>query len=57
MTLSEENYLKAIFNLEEQTHKGVPTNAIAEMMKSKASSATDMVKSLSEKDLLKYNPY
>jgi len=57
MTLSEENYLKAIFNLEEQTHKGVPTNAIAEMMKTKASSATDMVKRLSEKDLLKYKPY
>ena len=57
MTLSEENYLKAIFNLEEQTHKGVPTNAIAEMMETKASSATDMVKRLSEKDLLKYKPY
>lgn len=57
MTLSEENYLKAIFNLEEQTHKGVPTNAIAEMMETKASSATDMVKRLSEKELLKYKPY
>jgi len=57
MTLSEENYLKAIFNLEEQTHKSVPTNAIAEMMETKASSATDMVKRLSEKELLKYKPY
>lgn len=57
MTLSEENYLKAIFNLEEQTKKGVSTNAIAELMETKASSATDMVKRLADKDLLNYKPY
>jgi len=57
MTLSEENYLKAIFNLEEQTEKGVSTNSIAEFMETKASSATDMVKRLSKKQLLEYKPY
>ncbi|SHI86297.1 iron (metal) dependent repressor, DtxR family [Mesonia phycicola] len=57
MTLSEENYLKAIFNLQQETDKGVSTNAIAEFMDTKASSATDMIKRLSEKKLLIYKPY
>ncbi|MBB4118347.1 MAG: metal-dependent transcriptional regulator [Mesonia hippocampi] len=57
MTLSEENYLKAIFHLEKKYTKGVPTNAIAEEMDTKASSATDMIKRLSEKDLIAYKPY
>ncbi|HLS30144.1 MAG TPA: metal-dependent transcriptional regulator [Flavobacteriaceae bacterium] len=57
MTFSEENYLKAIFHLEEDFEDGVPTNALAEMMQTKASSATDMVKRLAEKKLLHYIPY
>jgi len=57
MTFSEENYLKAIFHLEKKHAKGVPTNALAEMMSTKASSATDMVKRLAEKKLLHYKPY
>lgn len=57
MTLSEENYLKAVFHLEKQYKDGVPTNALSEEMKTKASSATDMVKRLSEKGLLAYKPY
>lgn len=57
MTFSEENYLKAIYHLEKIHPKGVPTNALAEEMKTKASSATDMVKKLAEKELLHYIPY
>lgn len=57
MTFSEENYLKAIFHLEENFENGVPTNALAEMMQTKASSATDMVKRLAEKQFLHYIPY
>lgn len=57
MTFSEENYLKAIFHLEKQYAEGVPTNALAERMNTKASSATDMIKRLAEKDLLIYKPY
>ena len=56
-TFSEENYLKAIYHLENQHKKGVPTNALAEMMATKASSATDMIKRLSEKDLVAYKKY
>ena len=54
---SEENYLKAIFHLERSFPTGVSTNALAEEMETKASSVTDMVKKLSEKDLVKYKKY
>src|SRR5690606_3327367 len=56
-SLSEENYLKAIFHLERSYPGGVSTNALAEEMETKASSVTDMVKKLSEKDLVKYKKY
>jgi len=56
-SLSEENYLKAIFHLESSYPSGVSTNALAEEMETKASSVTDMVKKLSEKDLVKYRKY
>jgi DtxR family transcriptional regulator, Mn-dependent transcriptional regulator len=56
-TSSEENYLKAIYHLEIDTDKGVSTNAIAEKLVTKASSVTDMVKKLSEKELIIYKKY
>ena len=57
MTFSEENYLKAIYHLTNQTNSEVSTNAIAEMMETKASSVTDMLKKLAEKDLVIYKKY
>ena len=56
-TFSEENYLKAIYHLEIDVDKGVSTNAIAEKLETKASSVTDMVKKLSEKELIIYKKY
>ncbi len=56
-SLSEENYLKAIFHLERSFPTGVSTNALAEEMNTKASSVTDMVKRLSEKKLVNYKKY
>jgi DtxR family Mn-dependent transcriptional regulator len=56
-SLSEENYLKAIFHLQKNSKAGVSTNALAEEMQTKASSVTDMVKKLSEKDLVIYEKY
>lgn len=56
-TFSEENYLKAIYHIENQYKKGVSTNALAEEMETKASSATDMIKRLSEKELVAYKKY
>ena len=57
MTFSEENYLKAIYHLTTVTETEVSTNAIAETMDTKASSVTDMLKKLAEKDLVNYIKY
>lgn len=57
MTFSEENYLKTIYHLTTISDTEVSTNAIAEMMETKASSVTDMLKKLSEKDLINYKKY
>lgn len=57
ISLSEENYLKTIFHLENAFPEGVSTNALAENLESKASSVTEMVKKLSKKSLVKYKKY
>ncbi len=57
MTFSEENYLKTIYHLTVSLESDVSTNAIAEMMETKASSVTDMLKKLAEKDLVHYKKY
>ncbi|HKK12596.1 MAG TPA: metal-dependent transcriptional regulator [Flavobacteriaceae bacterium] len=57
VTLSEENYLKAIYHLGKQGSQAVSTNAIAEQMDTKASSVTDMVKKLAEKNFVNYVKY
>jgi DtxR family Mn-dependent transcriptional regulator len=57
MTFSEENYLKTIYHLTSATEAGVTTNAIAEMIETKASSVTDMLKKLAEKELVIYKKY
>lgn len=57
MTFSEENYLKTIYHLTIISDSEISTNAIAEMMETKASSVTDMLKKLAEKDLINYKKY
>lgn len=57
MTISEENYIKVIYHLSLVSPKGVNTNAIAGMLDTKASSVTDMLKKLSEKELVSYQKY
>jgi len=57
MTYSEENYLKTIYHLTSMTEEAISTNAIAEKMDTKASSVTDMLKKLAEKDLVNYIKY
>ena len=56
-SFTEENYLKAIFKLIEQDGDGVTTNAIADRVKTKAASVTDMLKKLSDKKLINYRKY
>ncbi|MDB2571301.1 metal-dependent transcriptional regulator [Polaribacter sp.] len=56
-TLSEENYLKTIYHLGLNSEIGVSTNEIAKKMQTKASSVTDMIKKLSDKNLVVYKKY
>ena len=57
MTFSEENYLKTIYHLTTLLDSEISTNAIAEKMETKASSVTDMLKKLAEKNLVHYKKY
>jgi DtxR family Mn-dependent transcriptional regulator len=57
LTLTEENYLKAIYRLSEGGSKAVLTNEIAEQMSTKAASVTDMIKKLSLKNMIGYEKY
>lgn len=54
---TEENYLKAIYKIQERAGKPASTNAIAAAMSTSAASVTDMIKRLSEKDLVNYERY
>ena len=56
-TLSEENYLKAIWKLHESGAENVSTNSIAAEVKTRAASVTDMLKKLSDKKLIQYQKY
>ncbi len=53
---SEENYIKAVYHLQEEGGSAT-TNAVAERLNTKAASVTDMMKKLSAKGLVDYTPY
>ncbi len=57
ITLTEENYIKAIYHLGKQGRETVSTNALADAMNTKASSATDMIRKLADKDYANYKKY
>ena len=57
LTFSEENYLKSIFHLSYESELGVSTNSIADNLNTKASSVTEMLKKLGEKNLIVYKKY
>ena len=57
LTFSEENYLKSIFHLSSDSELGVSTNSIADNLNTKASSVTEMLKKLGEKNLIIYKKY
>jgi DtxR family Mn-dependent transcriptional regulator len=54
---TEENYIKAIYKLSHQLQGNITTNAIAEVMETKAASVTDMIRKLSDKKVLNYEKY
>lgn len=53
---SEENYIKAIYRLQ-RSDSTVTTNELAQELKTKPASVTDMMKKLKVKKLLHYQPY
>jgi len=57
VTLSEEDYIKAIYHLGKEDNAMVSTNSVAEQMATKPSSVTDMIKKLSDKGVVNYKPY
>ena len=56
LTQSEENYLKTIYHLQKD-QDAVSTNAVADVLQTRAASVTDMLKKLNAKKLLHYKPY
>jgi DtxR family transcriptional regulator, Mn-dependent transcriptional regulator len=57
LTSSEENYLKIIYQLSDAGKKGVATNDIAAMTKTKPASVSDMLRKLSDKKVIEYRKY
>jgi DtxR family Mn-dependent transcriptional regulator len=55
-SIAEENYIKAIWHLQ-QADSNVTTNELAAELHTKPASVTDMLKRLKEKKLLNYEPY
>ena len=56
LSIAEENYIKSIYHLQ-QLHESVNTNALADHLKTKPASITDMLKKLQSKGLVQYNRY
>ena len=56
-TATEENYLKAIFQLSEHDPETISTNALAAVLDTSAASVTDMLKRLTEKGFTAYERY
>lgn len=57
ISFTEENYLKIIYKLSAETENEISTNAVAELTQTKAASVTDMLRKLSEKQLVTYQKY
>lgn len=56
-TSTEENYLKAIYHLSAGHSDAVLTSEIAQSMSTTSASVTDMIKRLSDKNLIAYQRY
>lgn len=57
ISFTEENYLKVIHRLSEATSEDISTNAVAELMQTKAASVSDMLRKLAEKGWVNYQKY
>jgi len=57
LSFAEENYLKAVYHLSNAGELDVTTNSIADEMDTKAASVSDMLRRLSEKEMVVYRKY
>ena len=57
LSITEENYLKAVYILSNEGTKAVHTNEIATHLVMKPASVTDMIKKLATKGLVKHEKY
>lgn len=57
MTMSTENYLKAITSHYVNTNEEIRTSQLSEMLNIKPASVTEMIKKLSQKHLITHEPY
>lgn len=57
LTFTEENYLKAIFQLEEMDISKITTNSISEKLLTTPATVSDMLQKLSGKKLVNYQKY
>ncbi|GAL86809.1 Mn-dependent transcriptional regulator [Sporocytophaga myxococcoides] len=57
LSYTEENYLKAIYHLSEDGKFDVSTNAISDALNTKPASVSDMLKKLSQKEVINYIKY
>ncbi len=58
LSFTEENYLKSIYTLQHRSEAGAASvNEIAERMQTKPATVTDMLRKLSEKELIHYEKY
>ena len=57
LTYTEENYLKAIFQLQEDEKSKISTNSIAERLSTTPATVSDMLQKLSAKKMVNYLKY
>jgi len=58
LSFTEENYIKGIYNLQQRNESGeASVNEIAERMQTRPATVTDMLRKLSEKELIHYEKY
>jgi DtxR family Mn-dependent transcriptional regulator len=57
LSFAEENYLKSIYHLSNGGIRSVSTNAIAESLKTKPASVSDMLRKLNKKGVITYEKY
>lgn len=55
LSITEENYLKAIYKLSKRNTEGVNNQALASLLEINPASVTDMIKRLEEKRLIDYS--